>query len=81
MAIVKLSVGVSCPKRVSLTSFCRFELQIMLRMELIECDSDEKNLHVEDICELLDSIQFDIDGVVCGGESLQEYSVRVIHTR
>ncbi len=53
----------------------------MLRMELIECDSDEKNLHVEDICELLDSIQFDIDGVVCGGESLQEYSVRVIHSR
>ncbi|CAK9205582.1 unnamed protein product [Sphagnum troendelagicum] len=58
-----------------------FELQIMLRMELTECDSDEKNFHVEDICELLDSIQFDIDGVVCGGESLQEYSVRVIHTR
>lgn len=63
-----------------------YELQILFRMELIERDcggplEKEKTKILKEICKLLDDIQFDLGGGVFGGESLLDYSIRVIHNR
>lgn len=63
-----------------------YELQILFRMEMIERDwgrpSDkEKSRIVKEICRLLDDIQFDLGGGVFGGESLHDYSIRVMYNR
>lgn len=63
-----------------------YELQILFRMEFIEHDrggplENERSRFIKEICQLLDDIQFDLGGGIFGGESLHDYSIRVIHNR
>lgn len=63
-----------------------YELQILFRMEFIEHDrggalENERSKLIEEICQLLDDIQFDLGGGIFGCESLHDYSIRVIYNR
>lgn len=65
----------------------RHELQILLRLEMISFDGGQlleqaaKDQLVDDICKLLDSIQFHLDGGIFGGKNLSKYCDRLLVSR
>jgi hypothetical protein len=65
----------------------RHELQILLRLEMILCDEGHlfeqktKDQFVKEVCSLLDTIQFHLDGGIFGGKSLSLYCSQLLVSR